>query len=49
MRDIAQINTTQPPDWTPTPEQLEGAGRNETYPAAGRTVAVPAAASQPLR
>jgi hypothetical protein len=38
--NIAQINTTQPPDWAPTPEQIaqiKRALKNEAYPPAGRS------------
>ena len=41
MYDVARVNTTQPPDWAPTVEQKELAGRNEAYPLAGRA-AMPA-------
>ncbi|MBB2947713.1 hypothetical protein FB565_007484 [Actinoplanes lutulentus] len=40
MHDVAQINTTQPPDWTPTSEQRQQAIRNEAYPESGRATAI---------
>ncbi|MFC4070508.1 hypothetical protein [Actinoplanes subglobosus] len=40
MHDVAEINTSQPGDWTPTPEQVRHARRNDAYPPAGR-VATP--------
>jgi hypothetical protein len=39
--DVAQVNRTQPADWTPTAEQRQQARRNDAYPAAGRVPARP--------
>ncbi|GIF41469.1 hypothetical protein [Actinoplanes xinjiangensis] len=39
MRDVAEINTTQPRDWKPTEEQVRRAERNDAYPPAGKRVA----------
>ncbi|MEU4689166.1 hypothetical protein [Actinoplanes sp. NPDC023714] len=36
MHDVAQINTTQPRDWAPTPEQVERAVLNPAYPRTGK-------------
>ncbi len=38
--NIAEVNTNQPRDWAPSPEQIQRvlrALRNEAYPPAGRT------------
>jgi hypothetical protein len=40
MRNVARADSQQPPDWAPTPEQIEqikAALENEAYPPAGRT------------
>jgi hypothetical protein len=50
--DVAQVNTTQPPDWMPTAEQKARAGRNQAYPSAGRAVVLPGSpggAGEPVR
>jgi hypothetical protein len=40
MRDVAEADRQQPPDWTPTREEIERiktALTNEAYPPGGRT------------
>ncbi|WP_328472172.1 hypothetical protein OHA21_09160 [Actinoplanes sp. NBC_00393] len=47
MNDVAQINTTQPRDWTPTGSQIAQAGCNEPYPHSGRLTVVGADRPKP--
>jgi hypothetical protein len=41
MRDVAEVNTTQPRDWKPTEEQVRRAERNDVYPPAGKPATAP--------